>query len=83
MVDLGAGVKVAENLLLNKNIGSLIVKPKVELNHYALTQIGTVTTNEFLCINNLDFKSQISNLHTQALLDSFFPTVEEKNCYQY
>ncbi|MDO4763933.1 MAG: phosphoribosylformylglycinamidine synthase, partial [Flavobacteriaceae bacterium] len=45
---LGAEVEVAEELLLNKNIGSLIIEAKGDLNSDLLTQIGKVTADEFL-----------------------------------
>lgn len=75
---LGAEVEVAEELLLNKNIGSLIIEAKGDLNSDLLTQIGKVTADEFLSINNL--KSQISNLKSAYVgtFESLFPTIEKE-----
>lgn len=75
---LGAEVEVAEELLLNKNIGSLIIEAKSELNHELLGKIGEVKESKELVINNL--KLQTSNLQTAytATFENLFPTVEKE-----
>jgi len=73
---LGAEISVDENLLLNKNIGSLIIESSEEINHHLLKRIGNVNDSEFLEINNL--KSQISNLKSNftGTFEKLFPTIE-------
>ncbi|VDH06026.1 phosphoribosylformylglycinamidine synthase [Bergeyella zoohelcum] len=75
---LGAEVSVKEELLLNKNIGSLIIEAKGELNHELLGKIGEVKESKELIINN--FKLQTSNLQTAytSTFENLFPTIEKE-----
>ncbi len=75
---LGADVNVDNNLLLNKNIGSLIIESAEEINHPLIQKIGTVNDSEFLTINNL--KSQISNLKSvyKSTFEELFSTKEKE-----
>lgn len=75
---LGAEVEVAEDLLLNKNIGSLIIEAKGELNHELLIQIGKITENDKLIINEKPFAiSPLLKAYTSTF-ENLFPTVEKE-----
>jgi len=73
---LGAEVSVDEPLILNKNIGSLIIESNEELDFGLIKKIGVVNNSEILSINNL--KSQISNLKSKFVgtFENLFPTSE-------
>ncbi len=73
---LGADVSVDEQLILNKNIGSVIIESVEELDHSLLQKIGVVNNSEILSINHL--KSQISDLRSQFVgtFEKLFPTKE-------
>lgn len=75
---LGAEVEVSENLLLSKNIGSLIIESTENLENPLLQKIGVVSEIDILSINN--FKSQISNLElsNRATFEILFPTQEKE-----
>lgn len=74
---LGAEVSLDENLLLNKNIGSLLIEANSELNAELIQQIGTVNESDELSINNLKFK--ISDLKTvnKSTFEDLFSTKEQ------
>ncbi|MGC4129897.1 MAG: phosphoribosylformylglycinamidine synthase [Bergeyella sp.] len=73
---LGAEISADEHLLLNKNIGSLIIESVEELDFALIKKIGIVNDSEILSINNL--KSQISNLKSNFVgtFENLFPTSE-------
>ena len=75
---LGADVSVEENLLLNKNIGGLIIESSEELHSELLQKIGVVNDSEFLKVNN--FKFQTSNLKSAfcGTFEELFPTKEKE-----
>ncbi|WOC51261.1 phosphoribosylformylglycinamidine synthase [Bergeyella porcorum] len=75
---LGAEVSVAEELLLSKNIGSLIIETKEELTHELLTNIGVVKQESDLVINKKPFAiSHLQEAYTSTF-DKLFPTVEKE-----
>lgn len=75
---LGAEVSVVEELLLSKNIGSLIIETKEELTHELLTNIGVVKQESDLVINGKLFAiSHLQEAYTSTF-DKLFPTVEKE-----
>ncbi|MFB9121364.1 phosphoribosylformylglycinamidine synthase [Bergeyella porcorum] len=75
---LGAEVSVAEELLLSKNIGSLIIEAKEELSHELLTNIGVVKQESDLVINGKRIAhSLLLKAYTEPF-DKLFPTVEKE-----
>ncbi|MGZ5273384.1 MAG: phosphoribosylformylglycinamidine synthase, partial [Kaistella sp.] len=75
---LGADISVDERLLLNKNIGSLIIESTADLNNNLLKSIGEVKEQENLIINEHMFN--ISDLLKiwKGTFEGLFPTVEDK-----
>ncbi len=75
---LGAEISVDEILLLNKNIGSLIIESSVDLENDILQLIGEVKNYNKLKFNNLEFN--ISNLIEvwKGTFEELFPTKEKK-----
>lgn len=75
---LGADIKVDESDLLKKNIGSMIIESEEELQHPNLNKIGTVTDNEKLSINSLEFEiGKLLTANTETF-EALFPTKEQK-----
>ena len=75
---LGAEISVDEILLLNKNIGSLIIESSEDLENDVLQLIGEVKNDNKLKFNNLEFN--ISNLIEvwKRTFEELFPTKEKK-----
>ncbi|MGZ5264136.1 MAG: phosphoribosylformylglycinamidine synthase, partial [Kaistella sp.] len=75
---LGADISVDERLLLNKNIGSLIIESTADLKNNLLKSIGEVKERENLIINEHMFN--ISDLLKiwKGTFEGLFPTVEDK-----
>lgn len=75
---LGAEISVDENVLLAKNIGSLIIESKEELSSVNLQLIGKVVADETLTINQQSIaidKLLAANTNT---FENLFPTVEKE-----
>lgn len=75
---LGAEISLDEQLLLNKNIGSLIIESSSDLENDLLQVIGTVSNNKSLIINDQEFS--ISDLLPvwKGTFEGLFPTVEKE-----
>lgn len=75
---LGAEISLDENLLLAKNIGSLIMEAQEELSSDLLQEMGFINDSKELSINNL--KLQISDLTSinKATFEELFPTKEKE-----
>lgn len=75
---LGADITVDENVLLTKNIGSLIIESKEELSTVRLQRIGEVKNSGVLNINGVE--SQLSDLEAAytGTFEHLFPTVEKE-----
>lgn len=75
---LGADVTADEALLLNKNIGSLVIESSEELNHENIQLIGEVNDSKYLSINQLQFS--IENLLEiwKSTFEDLFPTREKE-----
>ncbi len=75
---LGAEISLDEQLLLNKNIGSLIIESSSDLENDLLQVIGTVSSNKNLIINDQEFS--ISDLLPvwKGTFEGLFPTVEKE-----
>ncbi len=75
---LGAEVSLDESLVLNKNIGGLIIESSEELSNPLLQKIGVVNDSEFLAIQNLKFKIQDLQKANFGTFDELFPTSEKE-----
>ena len=75
---LGAEITVDEKLLLEKNIGGLIIESTEKLDNNLLQLIGEVKNLEILKINNLDFKIKKLLEVNSGTFENLFPT-KEKN----
>lgn len=75
---LGAEVTLDENLLLNKNIGSLIIESEGSLENNLLQEIGEVKNSNQLSINELKF--DINNLLqvNKSTFEELFSTKENE-----
>ena len=75
---LGAEVALDENLLLNKNIGSLIIESEGSLKNNLLQEIGEVKSSNQLSINELKF--YINNLLqvNKSTFEELFSTKENE-----
>lgn len=75
---LGAEISLDEHLLLNKNIGSLIIESSSELNNDLIQLIGEVKSDKVLIIN--DLKIYISSLLEayRGTFEELFPTLEKE-----
>src|SRR5690606_28968919 len=74
---LGAEMNVAEELLLTKNIGSLIIESSENLQSDLLKVIGEVLNYENLIINNLSFNiNKLLEVWT-GTFEELFPTTEK------
>ena len=73
---LGAEVELAENQILEKNIGGFIIESKTELAHSQLHKIGKVTEGKTLVINKKAFDlGKLLSAYTQTF-ENLFPTAE-------
>ncbi|MGZ5211601.1 MAG: phosphoribosylformylglycinamidine synthase subunit PurQ, partial [Kaistella sp.] len=75
---LGADISVDERLLLNKNIGSLIIESAADLNNNLLKSIGEVKEQENLIINEHMFNISDLLKRWKGTFEGLFPTVEDK-----
>ncbi|WP_292008783.1 phosphoribosylformylglycinamidine synthase [Chryseobacterium sp.] len=76
---LGAEVNIAdENILLSKNIGSLVIESNAELNTDALQLIGEVKDSQTLKINNSEFAIEKLLEANTGTFEKLFPTVEKE-----
>lgn len=75
---LGAAISLEEDLLLNKNIGSLIIESTSELNNDLFQLIGEVKADNNLIINGL--KISISSIFEvwKGTFEGLFPTIEKE-----
>ncbi|MEG2159927.1 MAG: phosphoribosylformylglycinamidine synthase [Chryseobacterium sp.] len=76
---LGAEINIAdENVLLAKNIGSLIIEATEELSSVELQLIGEVEDSNILKISNLDFEiKKLLEANTKTF-ENLFSTVEKE-----
>jgi len=76
---LGAEINIAdENVLLSKNIGSLIIESTEELSSVDLQLIGEVKNSNILKINNLDFGIEKLLEANTKTFENLFSTVEKE-----
>lgn len=78
---LGADISTPLNVtnsLLAKNIGSLIIESKEEINHPLLQKIGIVNDSEYLTINGLQTSIIRLLASYTSTFENLFPTVEKE-----
>ena len=75
---LGAEVELAEDLLLTKNIGSLIIESSAVLENDLLQVIGEVSNSNILKINTFEFNIGKLLEVWKGTFEELFPTAEEK-----
>lgn len=75
---LGANVKVDEDLLLTKNIGSLIIETTQDLENDLLQLIGEVEKSESLKISSYDFNIKKLLEVWTGTFEELFPTKESE-----
>jgi len=75
---LGAEINVAEELLLTKNIGSLIIECSDDLENNLLQVIGEVSNFAYLKINNLEFNIENLLQVWTRTFEELFPTQEQQ-----
>jgi phosphoribosylformylglycinamidine synthase len=75
---LGAEVELAEDLLLTKNIGSLIIESSAVLENDLLQVIGEVSNSNILKINTFEFNIEKLLEAWKGTFEELFPTAEEK-----
>ena len=75
---LGAEVELAEDLLLTKNIGSLIIESSAVLENDLLQVIGEVSNSNILKINTFVFNIEKLLEAWKGTFEELFPTAEEK-----
>ena len=75
---LGAEVELAEDLLLTKNIGSLIIESSAVLENDLLQFIGEVSNSNILKINTFVFNIEKLLEAWKGTFEELFPTAEEK-----
>lgn len=73
---LGASITVDEHLLLEKNIGSLIIESTTILDHELLQKIGIVNDSQVLKINDLQFEIEELFQCWTGTFEQLFPTKE-------
>ena len=73
---LGAEITVAEELLLTKNIGSLIIESSDDLENNSLQVIGEVSNSSYLKINKLEFNIENLLQVWTRTFEELFPTQE-------
>ena len=74
---LGAEIKVDEDLLLTKNIGSLIIESSVDLENDLLQVIGEVKNSKSLKISGFDFNIEKILEVWKGTFEELFPTKEK------
>ena len=75
---LGAEITVDENVLLTKNIGSLIIESKEELSSANLQLIGEVKDSNVIKINDAEFAIEKLLAANTNTFENLFPTVEKE-----
>ena len=75
---LGAEVELAEDLLLTKNIGSLIIESSAVLENDLLQVIGEVSNSNILKINTFEFNIGKLLEVWKGTFEELFPTAEKK-----
>ncbi|SIS86746.1 phosphoribosylformylglycinamidine synthase [Kaistella chaponensis] len=75
---LGAEVELAEDLLLTKNIGSLIIESSAVLENDLLQVIGEISNSSNLKINTFEFHIGKLLEAWKGTFEELFPTAEEK-----
>ncbi|MFC7345771.1 phosphoribosylformylglycinamidine synthase [Chryseobacterium zhengzhouense] len=76
---LGANVNIAdENILLAKNIGSLVIESQEELSSVELQLIGEVENSNILKISNFNFEIEKLLEANTNTFENLFPTVEKE-----
>ncbi|AZI31832.1 phosphoribosylformylglycinamidine synthase [Kaistella carnis] len=74
---LGAEIKVDEDLLLTKNIGSLIIESSEDLENDLLQVIGEVSNSNSLKISGFEFKIEKLLEVWKGTFEELFPTKEK------
>lgn len=74
---LGAEIEVDEDLLLTKNIGSLIIESSVDLENDLLQVIGEVKNSKSLKISGFDFNIEKILEVWKGTFEELFPTKEK------
>lgn len=75
---LGAEIKVDEDLLLTKNIGSLIIESSEDLESDLLKVIGEVSNSNVLKISTFEFNIEKLLEVWKGTFEELFPTTEKK-----
>ena len=75
---LGAEIKVDEDLLLTKNIGSLIIESSEDLESDLLQVIGEVNNSNILKMSTFDFGIEKLLEVWKGTFEELFPTAEQK-----
>ena len=75
---LGAEIELAEDLLLTKNIGSLIIESSAVLENDLLQVIGEISNSSNLKINTFEFNIGKLLEAWKGTFEELFPTAEEK-----
>ena len=75
---LGAEIELAEDLLLTKNIGSLIIESSAVLENDLLQVIGGVSNSNNLKINTFELNIEKLLEAWKGTFEELFPTAEEK-----
>ena len=75
---LGAEIELAEDLLLTKNVGSLIIESSAVLENDLLQVIGEVSNSNILKINTFEFSIEKLLESWKGTFEELFPTAEEK-----
>lgn len=74
--NLGAEVHAADEVLLKKNIGGLLIESTTPIDHDLLKGIGKVTALPQLVINGVDFPLDLLKKAYTGTFETLFPTVE-------
>ena len=75
---LGAEISIDENLLLDKNIGSLIIESTADLENDLLQVIGEVSNSNILKMSNFEFSIEKLLKVWSGTFEELFPTQEKE-----
>ena len=75
---LGAEISIDENLLLAKNIGSLIIESTADLENDLLQVIGEVSNSNILKMSNFEFSIEKLLKVWSGTFEELFPTQEKE-----
>ena len=75
---LGAEISIDENLLLAKNIGSLIIESTADLENDLLQVIGEVSNSNILKMSNFEFSIEKLLKVWSGAFEKLFPTQEKE-----